>query len=213
MANIIATRKEINKFFSKHGFSKILSGIPQSRLGEIISSLAMKGNQSKTTDFVVINQGFRTTYGNFLSTGKWDEKKVNKKQQEESFQKLVELAQANQSVIYLSIDNTVIEKKPSSHSKHPMGRTGRHYSHLEGEQVLGYYETPEQHVCRMEIREEILSVLTLCTDTQRERFLLHALYDFSYAEVGALCGCLKQAVKLSNLNRWQRSCAFCRKMK
>ena len=42
-----------------------------------------------------------------------------------------------------------------------------------------------------------MAVLALCTDTQRERFLLHALYDLSYAEVGALCNCSKQAVQLS----------------
>lgn len=58
-------------------------------------------------------------------------------------------------------------------------------------------ETPEQYVCRMETREEILAVLALCTDTQRERFLLHALYDLSHAEVAELCGCSKEAVRLS----------------
>ncbi len=62
---------------------------------------------------------------------------------------------------------------------------------------LPYCETPEQYVCRMETREEILAVLALCTDTQRERFLLHALYDLSHAEVAELCGCSKEAVRLS----------------
>lgn len=62
---------------------------------------------------------------------------------------------------------------------------------------LPYCETPEEYVCRMETREEILAVLALCTDTQRERFLLHALYDLSHAEVAELCGCSKEAVRLS----------------
>ena len=62
---------------------------------------------------------------------------------------------------------------------------------------LPYCETPEQYVCRMETCEEILVVLALCTEKQRERFLLHALYDLSYAEIAALCGCSKQAVQLS----------------
>ncbi len=62
---------------------------------------------------------------------------------------------------------------------------------------LPYCETPEQYVCRMETRTEIFTVLAMCTDTQRERFLLHALYDLSYEEVGTLCGCSKQAVQLS----------------
>ena len=42
-----------------------------------------------------------------------------------------------------------------------------------------------------------MAVLARCTDTQRERFLLHALYDLSYAEVAALCGCSKGAVEKS----------------
>lgn len=60
---------------------------------------------------------------------------------------------------------------------------------------LPFYETPEQYVCRMETRREILAVLALCTEKQRERFLLHALYDFSYEEVGKICGCSKYAVR------------------
>ena len=41
--------------------------------------------------------------------------------------------------IYLSIDDTVIEKKkPSSRATRPMEGTGWHYSHLEGKQVFGY---------------------------------------------------------------------------
>ena len=60
---------------------------------------------------------------------------------------------------------------------------------------LPYRETPEQYVCRMETREEILAVLALCTEKQRERFLLHVLYEYSYEEVGKICGCSKYAVR------------------
>ena len=62
---------------------------------------------------------------------------------------------------------------------------------------LPYCESPEEYVCRMETRREILAVLALCTEKQRERFLLHALYDFSYEEVGRICGCSKGAVEKS----------------
>lgn len=68
---------------------------------------------------------------------------------------------------------------------------------LATEGRLIFCETPEQYVCRMETRGEILAVLALCTEKQRERFLLHALYDLSYAEVAKLCGCSKEAVRLS----------------
>ena len=60
--------------------------------------------------------------------------------------------------------------------------------------VLPYCATPEELVCQRETLDEIMAVLALCTKTQRERFLLYALYDYSYAEIGHLCGCSKAAV-------------------
>ena len=137
MVDIITV--EVGKFFYEYGFGAFLSSVPQNRLGEIISSLAMKGNQSKTTDFAELKQGSRTTYGHFLSKGKWDEKAVSQTQREESFRKAAELAQTKQAPLYLSIDDTVIEKKkPSSQAKRPMEGAGWHYSHLAGKQVFGY---------------------------------------------------------------------------
>ena len=60
---------------------------------------------------------------------------------------------------------------------------------------LPYCATPEELVCQQETLDEILAVLALCTDTQRERFLLYALYDFSYVEIAEMCGCSKYAVR------------------
>ncbi len=62
---------------------------------------------------------------------------------------------------------------------------------------LPYQETPEEAVCRRETLDEIMSVLELCTDTQRERFLLYALFDLSYAEIAKMCGCTKSTVQTS----------------
>ena len=62
---------------------------------------------------------------------------------------------------------------------------------------LPYCATPEELLCQRETLDEILTVLALCTPTQRERFLLHALYDFSYAEIAEMCGCTKIAVHYS----------------
>lgn len=62
---------------------------------------------------------------------------------------------------------------------------------------LPYCATPEELVCQRETLDEIMAVLALCTDTQRERFLLHALYDFSYDEIARICGCSKGAVQKS----------------
>ncbi len=139
MVDIITAREEISKFFYQNGIGEKLSSVPQKRIAEIICSLAMKGNQSRTTDFAELNQGFRTTYGYFLSKGKWDEQAVSRNQQDGSFQKAAELAQEKQVPLCLSIDDTVIEKKrPSSRSMLPMEGTDWHYSHLKGKQVYGY---------------------------------------------------------------------------
>ena len=62
---------------------------------------------------------------------------------------------------------------------------------------LPYCVTPEDVICQRETLNEIMTVLALCTEKQRERFLLHALYDFSYEEVGKLCGCSKGTVQAS----------------
>ncbi len=69
MGNIITAKKEIDKFFYDYGFQKILTSVPQNWSGDIITGLALKGNQSKTTDFAKFKRGCRTTYGYFLSAG------------------------------------------------------------------------------------------------------------------------------------------------
>ena len=63
--------------------------------------------------------------------------------------------------------------------------------------LLPYCAPPEELVCQQETLEEILAVLDLCTPTQRERCLLYALYDFSYAEIAEIEGCTKAAVHYS----------------
>ena len=66
---------------------------------------------------------------------------------------------------------------------------------IAAEGRLPYCATLEELVCQRETLDEILAVLALCTDTQRERFLLYALYDFSYVEIAEMCGCSKYAVR------------------
>ena len=68
---------------------------------------------------------------------------------------------------------------------------------IANEGRLPYRITPEELICQQETLDEIMTVLTLCTAKQQERFLLHALYDLSYAEVAVLCGCSKGAVEKS----------------
>ncbi len=76
---------------------------------------------------------------------------------------------------------------------------GREYDEyiIATEGRLPYCATPEELICQKETLDEILTVLALCTDTQRERFLFHALYDLSYAEIAEMCGCTKGSVQTS----------------
>ena len=62
---------------------------------------------------------------------------------------------------------------------------------------LPYSASPKEQVCQRETWDEIMAILALCTDTQRERFLLHALYDLSYTEIAEICGCTKGSVQTS----------------
>ena len=68
---------------------------------------------------------------------------------------------------------------------------------IAAEGRLLYCATPEDVICQRETLDEIMAVLALCTEKQRERFLLHALYELSYEEVGKLCGCSKGTVQTS----------------
>jgi len=62
---------------------------------------------------------------------------------------------------------------------------------------LPYCTTPEELVCQRETLDELLAVLALCTDTQRERFLLYALNGLSFSEIAEIYGCTKGSVQTS----------------
>ena len=63
------------------------------------------------------------------------------------------------------------------------------------EGLLPCQPTPEDIVCQRETLAQILSILDSCTAVQRERFLLHAIYEYTYDEIGAMYGCSKYAVR------------------
>lgn len=135
--DIITLKEQIRKFFFEKQFD-FLSSVPQRRLQEIILSSCMNGNSGKMADYAEIGAVRRTTYGHFLSKGKWDEEKVAKPQECQSFQTISKLAETPKTPVFV-IDDTVITKtKPSSQAKRPTEGTGWHYSHLEGKVVYGY---------------------------------------------------------------------------
>jgi len=63
------------------------------------------------------------------------------------------------------------------------------------EGLLPYQPTPEDIVCQRDSLAALLSILDTCTAIQRERFLLYALYEYTYDEIGEMYGCSKYAVR------------------
>ena len=63
------------------------------------------------------------------------------------------------------------------------------------EGLLPRQSTPEDIVCQRETLAQLLSILDSCTAIQRERFLLYAIYEYTYDEIGAMYGCSKYAVR------------------
>ena len=63
------------------------------------------------------------------------------------------------------------------------------------EGLLPCQPTPEDIVCQRETLSMLLSILDNCTEIQRERFLLYAIYEYTYDEIGAMYGCSKYAVR------------------
>ena len=92
---------------------------------------------------------------------------------------------------YLTQADHKTENLAHEQRRHWDGREFDEYI-ISTEGRLPYCATPEELVCQRETLDEILAVLALCTATQRERFLLYALYDFSYAEIAKMCGCSKK---------------------
>ena len=63
------------------------------------------------------------------------------------------------------------------------------------EGLLPCQTTPEDIVCQRETLAQLLSILDSCTAVQRERFLLYAIYEYTYDEIGAMYSCSKYAVR------------------
>ena len=97
---------------------------------------------------------------------------------------------------YLTQADHKAENLAHEQRRHWDGREFDEYI-IAAEGRLPYCATPEELVCQRETLDEILAVLALCTSTQQERFLLYALDGFNCAEIGKMCGCSKQAVRLS----------------
>ena len=83
MESSITVGEELRKYFYESGLN-FLSSVPQRRIQEMILAMAQKGHSGKMTDCGELGMGHRTTYGHFLSKGKWDHEKVETIQRQKS---------------------------------------------------------------------------------------------------------------------------------
>ena len=97
---------------------------------------------------------------------------------------------------YLTQADHKAENLAHEQRRHWDGREFDEYI-IAAEGRLPYYTTPEELVCQRETLDELLAVLALCTDTQRERFLLYALNGLSFSEIAEIYGCTKGSVQTS----------------
>ncbi len=104
---IIAPKEQIRKFFFEKHFD-FLTSVPQQRLQEMILSSCVKGHSGKMSDYGECGPVHRTTYGHFLSKGKWDDKRLEETQKRESFQTISELSRRDGTPLFISADDTVL---------------------------------------------------------------------------------------------------------
>ena len=97
---------------------------------------------------------------------------------------------------YLTQADHKAENLAHEQRRHWDGREFDEYI-IAAEGRLPYCATPEELVCQRETLDELLAVLALCTDTQRERFLLYALNGLSFSEIAEIYGCTKGSVQTS----------------
>ena len=102
MEHIITVGEELRKSFHENGFA-FLNSVPQRRIQEMILAMAQKGHSGKMTDCEELGLAHRTTYGYFLSKGKWDHAAVETVQRRNSFQSILSVAESETQPIYLSI--------------------------------------------------------------------------------------------------------------
>jgi len=204
MKSIITLKKKIVKFFEEKGLD-FLTSVPQKRMQEIILSSGLKGNSGKTSDFAEHGSAYRTTYGHFLSKGKWDEQKVMSIQKRETLSSVIEKSKRTGKPVYVKIDDTVCEKKPpSSKAKKPTEGTAWHYSHLENAFVFGHQvlttmvECGEIDLCYSmerydkEKKSKIEMTLDIIAELPRAERKSYALLDSWYTSTDVINGFAKK---------------------
>jgi hypothetical protein len=119
-------------FFTKPNFNHII---------EFLSASIQKGYKGTVTDIVDLSLSscHRTTFGKFLSQGKWNPRFMWNAIKKYVINLVFEMSKDSDNPVFVIFDDTIAEKtKPSSRAEKPIEATGFHQSHLKNKQVFGH---------------------------------------------------------------------------
>ena len=132
---------QIYKFLLNLSFALYFSKPVFRHIVEFIYGATQKGFSGKISDIVKLGKTLchRTTYGKFLSQGKFNEKYVWTIIRKEADKTIKNQAHETKSPIFAIVDDTISKKtKPSKKAINPIQGTAFHYSHLEDKIVWGH---------------------------------------------------------------------------
>lgn len=116
-----------------------LTSVPLKHIINLMAGVTSKGFSGKTTEMAKYSENHRTTLSHFLSKGKWDDKKLEKRLSNQCYEHIQKSAREKDRAVFLSIDDTVNPKKrPSRSTERPMEGGAFVYSHLLGKTVWGH---------------------------------------------------------------------------
>jgi len=138
--NILTEKSKINQFLFELGFFLYFCKPVLKHIEQFIKGSIQKGYKGTVTDIVLLSLAdcHRTTFGKFLSEGKWNTNYAWKGIKKFVVRRIIETSSVN-TPIFAIYDDTISEKtKPSSKAENTIQEARFHQSQLKKKQVYGH---------------------------------------------------------------------------
>ena len=138
--SILTKKSKINQFLFELGFFLYFCKPVLKHIEQFIKGSIQKGYKGTVTDIVLLSLAdcHRTTFGKFLSEGKWNIDYAWKGIKKFVVKRIFENS-SDDNPIFAIYDDTISEKtKPSSKAENTIQEASFHHSHLKGKQVYGH---------------------------------------------------------------------------
>lgn len=138
--NILTEKSPINQFLFELGFFLYFCKPVLKHIEQFIKGSIQKGYKGTVIDIVLLSLAdcHRTTFGKFLSEGKWNTNYAWKGIKKFVVKRIIENSAAD-TPIFAIYDDTISEKtKPSSKAENTIQEASFHQSHLKKKQVYGH---------------------------------------------------------------------------